>query len=183
MMIWIRRQAGHLVDIVSKLELPPKRGREAERQTASWPEPDQLKRAIHRLGISARHFRLGGIFLRWGIRLAASSVLTSSKSLTLRAWHFFCESRQSKGHNVHCPCPQSGAQNEGLSTAKKVDGEGPIVDALKIYRDKTKPITQDRCSGERMCAHFLPPCGSIGDGGSVKPLGQQSGFCSEREGL
>ncbi len=96
MMAWIRRLAWLLVDVVSKLETHQKTGHESEPDNPSYPEPIQLKLAIHYLGVSTRHFRSGGIFLRLPVKHFASSTLNSSKHLIVRGWRLCGEHPQSK---------------------------------------------------------------------------------------
>lgn len=135
----LRRLAWRLVDILSSLEIPQKTGHESGCCNPSWPEPDQLKRAIHYLGVSTRHFRLGGIFLRHAAELFASSVLTVAKSLTLRGWHLLCGFRQLKGQTSRCSCLKSDAKKEVLSNAKKVDATDTLSDSLKPCKKPSKP--------------------------------------------
>lgn len=135
----LRRLAWRLVDILSSLEIPQKTGLESGCCNPSWPEPDQLKRAIHYLTVSARYFRLGGIFLRHAASLCASSMLTVAKSLTLRGWHLFYGFRQSEEQISHCSCPKSDAKKEVLSNAKNVDAPDALQDPINPCKKPSKP--------------------------------------------
>ena len=127
-----------LVDILSTLAHPQKTGLEPECCNPSWPEPDQLKLAIHYLVVSARHFRSGGIFLRLSAKHFSNSIVNSAKHLTVLGWRRVCGFQQSGGKTSHCSCPPENTQNKGLSNTEKVDCNQPISDPLNPCQNPQK---------------------------------------------
>ena len=162
MRVKLRNLCWRLVDILSSLERPQKTGRETEYCNPSWPEPDQLKLAIHYLAVSARHFRLGGVFLRLSVKHCANSVVNSSKTLMVRGWHLFCGFRQSKGQISRCSCPSADTQNQGLSNAKNIDVPGAFSDSLNPCPKSSKSVS----GGNTKKACFSKPV--------TKPAGHRS---------
>ena len=114
MRVFLRRLAFLVVAIATKLEAHPKTGREPEHYNPSYPEPGQLKLAIHYLGESTRHFLSGGIFLRLAVKHCANSMLNSAKHLMLRGWRLCGVFRQSKVQISHS-CKRSDSKKDEVS--------------------------------------------------------------------
>ena len=117
-----------LVDILSKLEVPPESGHVMVFRCPPHNNEAWLRDSVHYLKVSAKHFGESTFYLRASIRCSVFWIKKTSNSLRLR----FVECRQAcwqslrlSGCDVHCSCPPLGAQNVGPSSEKTVENPLP----------------------------------------------------------
>ena len=154
-----KRMAWRLVDILSKLELPPEKGCVWGLNTNLPTESTQLKTAIRLIIQSAKCCRESFVFLRAGVCSAGYCLqnLANSFRNRLRLQACIFASRQPQMQTSHpsqdsCShsCPPENTRNEVLSNAKKVDAPGVSAEPLKSClhtSEKTQTLSFSQCSG------------------------------------